>query len=175
MRLRLLACLPVAGLITFLLFLSAASLVSALERSVTGEEALLEPMRLTKLETVCDGLFRELHALSHEASICGERARCAERSPLLCPAALDEDVDDAYRRLRTALHAQCDFPLRLLDFAWQGPGGGGDHGGARSEASGRPVSQLHGRSPFADDACGERHDWLEAAASGEGEPANYSF
>ena len=46
MRLRLLVCLPVAGLITFLVFVSAASLVSALERSVVSEERLDEIVRM---------------------------------------------------------------------------------------------------------------------------------
>ena len=73
MRLRLLVLLPVAGLIAFLVFVSAASLVSALERSVVSEERLDEPMRVTRYETVCEALFREAHVLSNEATACGER------------------------------------------------------------------------------------------------------
>lgn len=73
MRLRLLVFLPLAGLITFLAFVSAASLVSALERSVVSEDRLAEPMRATRYETVCEALFREAHGLSNEATACGER------------------------------------------------------------------------------------------------------
>ena len=73
MRFRLLVFLPVAGLITFLVFVSAASLVSALERSGVSEDRLAEPMRVTRYETVCEALLWEAHGLSNEATACGER------------------------------------------------------------------------------------------------------
>ena len=173
MRLRLLAFLPLAGLITFLLLLSASSFVSALERSVVPEE-VPGPMRITKYETVCEGLFRELHALSHEVSSCSDRPAC-EGSPLLCPAALDEEVDHAYRRLRTALHAQCDFPLQLIDYAWQGPSGSIAQRTAMVEATGLHASHAGEPGLFLDATCGGGPDWLEAAASGEAEPSRYYF
>ncbi len=171
MRLRLLAFLPLAGLITLLLLSSAASLVSALESSVVGGASSSGPMPVTKYETPCDALVRQLHALSHEVSHCGEATACGE-SPLLCPAALDEEIDQTYRRLRTALHAQCGFPLRLIDFAWDGPGGGSE-----PRPTGSASANVHPEEPlhFVDATCGERHDWLESAARGEAEPTRYSF
>ncbi|MEM9177754.1 MAG: hypothetical protein AAGC67_21295 [Myxococcota bacterium] len=172
MRLRLLAFLPVAGLITFLLLLSASSLVSALERSVVPDE-IPGPMRITKYETVCEGLFRELHALSHEVAACTGQSACVD-SPLLCPAALDDEIDHTYRRLRTALHEQCDFPLRLIDYAWQGPSDSIAQRTAMLEST-RPHAAHGEPSLFVDATCGERHDWLEAAASGEAEPARFYF
>ena len=174
MRLRLLACLPLAGLITFLTFFTASSLVSALEGSVAVEEPTLGPMRVTKYESVCEGLFRKLHALSHEVTGCSERAAC-EGSPLLCPAALDEEIDHTYRRLRTALHEQCGFPLRLIDYAWQGPSESIERSTAMLEMSRLPGAHAGEPGIIVDATCGERHDWLEAATSGEAEPARYYF
>lgn len=92
MRLRLLAFLPLAAAITFLILLSASSLVSALERSVTPGEDSSGPLVVTRFETVCEGLFHELHALSHEVSACAEQLPC-DGSPLLCPTALDDQID----------------------------------------------------------------------------------
>lgn len=174
MRLRLLVFLPLAGLITFLLLSGAASFVSALESSMVPGEARPGPMPVTKYETFCDGLVRQLHALSHEVGGCGEPRSC-DGSPLLCPVALDDEIDRTYRRLRSSLHAQCGFPLRLIDFAWDGPHTSGD-----DERGGRAVgftrrAPLDGTDPFIDATCGGRHDWLEAATSGEAAPTRYAF
>lgn len=174
MRLRLLAFLPLAVSITFFLLSSASSLVSALESSVARDEAAPQPMRITKYETFCDGLVRQLHALSHEVSHCGDLTVC-EGSPLLCPAALDEEIDHAYRRLRATLHQQCGVPLRLIDFAWEGPVDPGEQGGAPGEGEIASGDHPHESVLFVEATCGDRHDWLESARSGEAEPARYSF
>jgi len=174
MRLRLLTFLPLAVLITFLLLSSASSLVSALESSVARDEAGPEPVRVTKYETFCDGLIRQLHALSHEVSRCGDLTVC-EGSPLLCPAALDEEIDHAYRRLRTTLHEECGVPLRLIDFAWEGPADSGEQPGSFREGGAAPGFRPNESVLFVEATCGDRHDWLESATSGEAEPARYSF
>ena len=146
MRLRHLVFLPVATMIGFVVLLAASSLVSALERSVQGEAP---PITLQRYETVCDRLFREAHALSHEATRCDVQADC-EGSPLLCPVAQDVRVEREYARLRTELHAECGVPLDLMDYAWGGPAGEGP-------------------------GCGGTHDWLEAAASGVVAPTRFVF
>lgn len=150
MRWRHLLFLPIATMIGFLSIASASSLVSALERSVEPDADVAgTPIRLSRYETVCDRLFREAHALSHEATRCAARAAC-EESPLLCPVAQDQRVDQAFTRLRTELHAECGVPLDLMDYAWGGPAGEG------------PV-------------CGDAHDWLETAASGKAQPTRFVF
>ena len=155
MRLRLLAFLPLAAAITFLILLSASSLVSALERSVTPGEDPSGLVVVTRFEVVCKGLFHELHVLSREVTACAEQLPC-DGSPLLCPTALDDQIDHEYQRLRTALHERCDYPLSLIDYAWQRP---------RESI----VERVFGGS------CGERHDWLEHSMSGTAEPARYYF
>jgi len=150
MRLRLIAFLPVAALITFLILVTASSFVSALERSLMTEPAKPTAYPVTKYETECDVLYREIHALSHRATQCDEVPSC-EGSPLLCPAALDREVDREFKRLRTVLSERCDLSPGLLDYAWAG---GPDGEGA---------------------ICGSAHDWLEAATRGEGEPASFVF
>jgi hypothetical protein len=174
MRLRLLVFLPLAGLITFLLLSGAASFVSALESSMVPGEAGPGPMLVTKYETYCDGLVRQLHALSHEVGRCGETRSC-DGSPLLCPVALDDEIDRTYRRLRSSLHAQCGFPLRLIDFAWDGPHASDGGGRFGREAGFLKTPARDGNDPFVDATCGGRHDWLEAATSGEAAPTRYSF
>ena len=148
MRLRLIAFLPIAALITFLLLVTASSFVSALERSLMTEPA--EPLAypVKRYETECDALYREIHALTHRATQCD--ASC-EGSPLLCPAAMDRALDLEFKRLRGVLHERCDLSPSLLDYAWVGgPEGGGPH-------------------------CGGAHDWLEAATRGEGSPGRFVF
>ncbi len=154
MRLRHLVFLPIAAMIGFLVLASASSLVLALEGSVVSAfegsvHAETMAIRVSRYETVCDRLFREAHALSHEVTSCEARVACAG-SPLLCPVAQDQQVEREYARLRTELHAECGVPLDLMDYAWGGPAGEGP-------------------------ACGYAHDWLEAASSGAAEPTRFVF
>ncbi len=149
MRLRLIVFLPVAALIAFLLLISASSFVSALERSITTATES-PPLRVSRYETECDVLYREIHALSHAATTCEVQPSC-EGSPLLCPAAMDARIDSEFQRLRSVLNERCGLSPGLLDYAW---GGGAD-----------------GEGP----SCGSAHDWLEAATRGEGQPTNFVF
>jgi len=150
MRFRLIAFLPVAALITFFLLVTASSFVSALERSLMTEPAEPATYSVTQYETECDVLYREIHALSHRATRCDAVPSC-EGSPLLCPAAMDREVDREFKRLRQVLGERCDLSPGLLDYAWAG---GSDGDGP---------------------TCGGAHDWMEAATRGEGEPASFVF
>jgi len=175
MRLRLLAFLPLAAAITFLILLSASSLVSALERSFTPGEDPSGPVVVTRFETVCKGLFHELHVLSHEVTACAEQSPC-DGSPLLCPTALDGQIDHEYQRLRAALHERCGYPFSLIDYARQGPRESIIEPEAFAVASLAPeVSAGIGVERVTGGACDGRHDWWESAMSGAAEPARYYF
>ena len=155
MRFRLLAFLPLAAVITFLILLRVSPFVSVLEHFVTPGEGPSGPVVVTRLETVGKRLFHELHVLSHGVIACAEQSPC-DGSPLLCSTALGDHIDHEYQRLRTALHERCDYPLSLIDYAWQRP---------RESIVERVVGGT----------CGERHDWLEHSMSGTAEPARYYF
>jgi len=167
-RCRLIASFAFAACLVGLALVSAATFVSALDRhEVLSDGGSPDPQvgheasaRLAlggiRLESSCDELRRELHALSHEVSRCELTPEC-KGSPLLCPRALDPRIDREYERLRDALHQHCGFPRGLLDFAWAaGVTGGIDE-----------VDLAEG--------CEVSHDGWEAAARGEARPESYSF
>ena len=160
MQFRFLAFLPVAAVITFFILFSASSFVSAVERTILAEP-LPAPIQVRMYESECDALFREIHDLSHEVSSCEAESvvpppsldAACQRSPLLCPAAMDNRVDREFKRLRDVLSERCGVSLSLMDYAWSG--GEGSAGELRT--------------------CGASHDWLEAARSGEAEPSSFIF
>ncbi len=174
MRLRLIASLPVAVVIVALLLLTASSFVSAIDRALVVETDR-GPIRLVRLETHCDALFREIHALSHQATRCGDDVDACAMSPLLCAGAQDEAVEAEYRRLRDALHAQCDVPRGLLDFAWNGAAA--ERATAASPVDGGPYGPLvdAGGHAHAQPVCGGAHDWWENATSGQSPPSSFLF
>ncbi|MEZ4332433.1 MAG: hypothetical protein R3F35_11800 [Myxococcota bacterium] len=149
MRNRLLASFPVALLLVAVALASAATLVSAFDR--TAEAEVGQAFVVERFESTCDTLRRELHALSHDVVSCSLPPEC-HGSPLLCPAALDPESQQEYERLRDALHAQCGLPRSLVDFAWGA--------GEQIDAGAR---------------CGRVHDGFEAAARGEARPSSYLF
>jgi hypothetical protein len=174
-RFRLLVSLPVSLLIVGLLLVSAASFVAAVEgpspsgsgaipvddvadREVASVRAEARTRTGAKARTEagigesrCDVLRREIHGLSHEVTPCALAPEC-HGSPLLCPVALDVQIEREYERLRDALQAQCGMPRGLLDFAWEI--------GAQTQVAER---------------CELAHDGWEAAARGESAPSSYSF
>ncbi len=149
MRFRLLVALPFSLLLVGILFASLANLVIAVEGRGAEADGRVFPMGA--YESRCDRLRREIHALSHEVTLCELAPEC-HGSPLLCPVALDPRIDREYERLRDALDAQCGLPRGLLDFAWEV--------GAQADRV---------------DRCGLSHDGWEAAARGATPPASYSF
>ena len=149
MRLRLIAFFPLVGLVTFSLMASTSTFVSAVERRVLREPDQPTAHLASRYETECEALFQEIHALSHERTRCDAQPECAGSS-LLCPAAMDAEVDRAFRQLRIALHERCDVPVSLMDYAWGGP---------------------IGETPV----CGDSHDWLESMTSGKAKPTRFIF
>jgi hypothetical protein len=166
MRIRLIAFLPIATLISILLLSSASSLVSAVERAwIPHSTDLLPIMRVRQFETECEELFREIHALSHETTRCDESPECLD-SPLLCRSAMDVEIEREFQRLRTALNERCGLPLRLMDYAW-GDGEWASREGRETSSGG--FERKHGTS------CGASHDWLEATTSGNVEATRFLF
>lgn len=153
MRFRLLACLPVALLLVGLLFASVASFVYATPRTV--DVAADGPVVLRLGDSSCDVLRREIHALSHTVSRCELFPEC-QGSPLLCPRALDANVEREYERLRDALHEQCGLPRSLLDFAWE-------------------LGEQVDLAVDGGEGCELAHDGWEAAVRGVARPSSYSF
>ncbi len=108
MRLRLLAFLPFAGLATGLLLFSAASLVSALERSFYPEPAGSNPpIRIGRFESECERLDRELASLRESVLSRYELQGAMVRSPLLWSVAHDGQIGLDYDRIRTLLNERC--------------------------------------------------------------------
>ena len=166
MRFRLIAFLPVATLITVALLSLASSFVFAVERAwVPSPVDPLPIMRVRQFETECDELFREIHALSHMTTRCEESPECAV-SPLLCPAAMDVEMDREFRRLRTVLNERCGLPLRLMDYAW-----GDDPSASRDSRE----TSMAGSERTDGSSCGASHDWLEATTSGNVEATRFLF
>jgi len=148
MRLRLIAFLPPAALVTFLLLVSASSFVSAIEKSLAAEsEAVLIPIRVQSYESECDALGRELRTLSHAVTNCDAEPLCLG-SPLLCPVTMDANAEREYQRLRSALSDRCEVPRGLMG-----------SGGFVADSSG----------------CGAPRAWLEAGAAGAKQPRQFIF
>ena len=105
MRLRLLAFVPPAALITGALLVSASSLVSALETSFTP--TVSSAIEITRFVSRCDELDQEIDALSRAATSCDQDLQCL-RSPILCPISMDERMARDYRALREERREQCD-------------------------------------------------------------------
>ena len=156
MQMRVLAFLPAAIVATAAVMLATSLFVDVVEAGLPSRPTQdAGPYRVSRYESLCDGLFRELHELTHRATRCDDDPRC-ERSPLLCSGALDEEIDREYRSLQAELETSCGFSGDLLDYAWR--------------------SAPAGHTPDATGtSCGDAHDWLEAATVGEARPASYSF
>jgi len=108
MRLRLLAFIPPAALISAALLVSASSLVSALESTLTPIAS--SAIEIERFESRCDELDREIEALSRAATSCDQDLQCL-RSPILCPIAMDEEMEREYRTLREERRESCGVPF----------------------------------------------------------------
>lgn len=140
MPLRLLAFLPPAMLITGLILVSVSSLFSVLDTKLSPTPPELPAMQVQRYETTCDVLHREIHDLSRRTLACGREPGCVG-SPLLCPIAMDADLEHEYQRLRHELNQECGVPLGLMDFAATDAVGAWSGAGEASRgAGGLPVS-----------------------------------
>ena len=110
MRIRLLAFILPATLISAALLIVATSLVSALESKFMP--AVRSTIELVRFESRCDVLNRKIGAISRSATNCEEDLQCLG-SPILCPIVMDERTEREYRALREELAEQCGMPTRV--------------------------------------------------------------
>lgn len=152
MRFRLLAFIPPAALISAALLVSASSLVSALE--ATFVQAAPSVIAIERFETRCEVLDRKIGALSRAATSCDQDLQCL-RSPILCPIAMDEEMERDYRALREERYEQCGVPR------------------IPSELSSRSFSRDSVEAMTIDSsACSSAPNWQERAASGRATKPN---
>ena len=117
MRFRLIAFLPLAATAVALLLLTASSLVSAIDASLVPEPRMhAQPIRIQSFETECQMLSREFEELSRAATLCDRDPRCLG-SPLLCPIAMDAELEARYQRLRRALQSRCEVSPEPIESA----------------------------------------------------------
>lgn len=98
MRLRLLAFVPPAAMITAIL------LVSALEAKLAPTVSSAIPIQ--RYESFCDGLERKIEVLSRAAPSCEQDIQCLG-SPILCPIAMDKKMQREYRELQVERSELC--------------------------------------------------------------------
>ncbi|MEE8164816.1 MAG: hypothetical protein V3T64_04545 [Myxococcota bacterium] len=117
MRIRCIAFLPPAALITCVQFLLASSFVSTVESTVApvmmpfivpaiAAGAATPTIELIRFETECEGLRRRIEELARVASSCDAHPGCL-RSPILCPIVMGQDLELEYDRLRSAAQSRC--------------------------------------------------------------------
>jgi hypothetical protein len=154
MRLRLLAFLPPAALITAALLVSASSFVSAIETSFVPEPIMA--VEVQRFESDCEVLHRRILEISWSATNCHADLQCLG-SPILCPITMDRDKELEYRNLRSEFDARCGLSSGLNP-----PSGPAGH-----ERSGsHPI--------FA--TCGSTFDWPLPEASGRSSlPGTFIF
>ncbi len=104
MRIRLLAFLPVALLMTMLCLLSASSLVSAVETALPSFGPRSLDLRL--YETTCHVLAREIREIGRRATNCDRDLLCLD-SPILCPILLEKEEASRYERLQARFEEGC--------------------------------------------------------------------
>jgi hypothetical protein len=160
MRLRLLAFVPPAAVISALLLVSASSLVSALEAKLTPNVS--SAILIQRYESFCDGLERRIEVLSRAATSCDQDIQCLG-SPILCPIAMDEEMQREYRELQAERIEQC-----------------GIGGVSELIAASAGIASLMDLSipPFDVDAnsCLAARNWLESAANREAsDPSTFVF
>ena len=114
MRLRLLAFVPPATLISAAVLISASSLVSALESNFTYDA--IPTISLERFESRCDGLDREIEALSRAATNCDQDIQCLA-SPILCPIAMNEEAEREYLALREERREHCGVSSSSPEFS----------------------------------------------------------
>jgi len=151
MRLRLLAFVPPAAVISAVILVSASSLVSALEAKFTPTVSSAIPIQ--RYESFCDRLERKIEVLSRAATSCDQDIQCLG-SPILCPIAMDEEMQREYRELQAERSSQC-----------------GVAGVSELIAASPGIASLMDLSisPFDVDsnACYAARNWLESAANRE--------
>ncbi len=105
--LRLLAFVPPAAVISVTILMSASSLVSALESTLMTNPGTA--IAIERIESRCEILDRKIEALSRAATNCDQDLQCLG-SPILCPIAMDGEMERDYRALREERREHCGAP-----------------------------------------------------------------
>ena len=113
MRIRCIAFLPLAVLITCMLFLLASSFLATIETKLvplsvsdSAAGAGTPTIELIRFETECEGLRRRIEELARDASRCDAHPGCL-RSPIRCPIVMGAELELEYDRLRSAARSRC--------------------------------------------------------------------
>ena len=105
--LRLLVFAPPAALISAAILVSASTLVSALEATLTPD--VPTAIVIERFESRCQALDRKIEVLSRAATSCDQDLQCLG-SPILCPIAMDSEMERDYRALREERREYCGVP-----------------------------------------------------------------
>jgi hypothetical protein len=113
MRIRCIAFLPPAALITCVLLLLLSSLASTIESTLApvilpalAAGASTPTIELIRFETECEGSRRRSEGLAADASSCDGHPGCLQ-SPILCPMPMGRDLELERDRPRSAAQSRC--------------------------------------------------------------------
>lgn len=105
MRLRCIAFLPPAAIMTGLIFLLTSSIVSALESKFARSDRV-DRFEIVRHESQCEFLERRLDEVARDVHSCEALPGCLH-STKLCPERILDELSDDYDRLRFALRDEC--------------------------------------------------------------------
>lgn len=107
MRVRFIAFLPPAALVTGLLLLLSYSIVSTLEANFSrGGDETLTTFEIVQYETECESLGRRIEAIARDVRSCQALPGCL-RSENICPVAIQEEMALEYQGLRIQAQSRC--------------------------------------------------------------------
>jgi hypothetical protein len=107
MRVRCIAFIPPAALVTGLIFLLASSIVSGLEATLLAPAPeALGSYEIVRYETECEILERRIEEVARDVRSCEALPGCL-RSENICPDYMQEEIAREYERLRLAVGERC--------------------------------------------------------------------
>jgi hypothetical protein len=105
MRVRRIAFLPPAALVTGALFFLTSSIVSGLESTLV-QQKVSDAIPIALYETECELLERRIEEVARDIQSCEALPGCLQ-SQNLCPEALQTQLSEEYDRLRWAVGERC--------------------------------------------------------------------
>ena len=109
MRLRCIAFLPPAALVTGLIFLLTSVLMAKFESGIESNFSTSEvpdPIALVRYETQCERLERQIREVARDVSSCEALPGCL-RSENICPVSMAAELARTYDRLRVTASERC--------------------------------------------------------------------
>jgi hypothetical protein len=105
MRVRYIALLPLAALMTGLVFLLTSLIVSSLEKRFSRSEAPAA-FEIVRYETECDSLRRRIEEAARDLDACEAFPGCLN-SQNICPVVMQDELMLEYEGLRRAAESRC--------------------------------------------------------------------